>query len=35
MPVCWFDGMPRGEGVSDLVIAWTLEAVSFGGKIDS
>ena len=29
MPVRWLDGMPRAEGVRDLVIAWTLGVVSF------
>ena len=24
IPVRWLDGMPRDEGVRDLVIAWTL-----------
>lgn len=28
MPVRWLDGMPREEGVRDLVIAWTLRPVS-------
>ena len=28
MPVRWLDGMPKGAGVRDLVIAWTLGAIS-------
>lgn len=33
MPVLWLDGMPREEGVSDLVIAWTLRPVSFDRNV--
>ena len=35
MPVRWLDGMPRDEGVRDLVIAWTLGVVSFDQDMDS
>ncbi len=35
MPVRSLDGMPREEGVRDLVIAWTLGAVSFDPYTDS
>lgn len=31
MPVRWLDGMPKGAGVRDLVIAWTLGAISLDG----
>ena len=32
MPVRWFDGMPKGAGVRDLVIAWTLGVISLDGN---
>lgn len=35
MPVRWLDGMPREEGVRDLVIAWTLGAVSLDRAVTS
>lgn len=35
MPVLWLDGMPREEGVRDLVIAWTLGVVSFDRAVGS
>ena len=35
MPVRWLDGIPRDEGVRDLVIAWTLEVVSFDQDMGS
>ena len=34
MPVRWLDGMPREEGVRDLVIAWTLGLFSFERAMD-
>ena len=34
MPVRSLDGMPREDGVRDLVIAWTLGWVSFDGNVD-
>ena len=35
MPVRWWEGMPREEGVRDLVIAWTLEVVNLDGTMES
>ncbi len=35
MPVRWLDGMPREEGVRDLVMAWTLRLVSFDPAVNS
>ena len=34
-PVRWLDGMPRDEGVRDLVIAWTLATVSLDRIVSS